>query len=279
MGSATRSALESARSALAGAQGIDLAAGEQLLLAARTIGSSPQLVSALTDSSATREAKAHTSWTSPNETYDETLRAFIESSMADRAFTGDLEAFVAPLIAAGRVSSLAQTLLKLTAPGIPDVYQGSELWDLSLVDPDNRRPVDYALRRRLLAQLDGATPAEIMARMDDGLPKLWVVRQALRLRQRRPELFSSASVYRPLAAMGDRSGHVVAFARGEGAVTVVPRLVLRLEESWLDTTLALPEGRWRNELTGEVVRGTVRIADLLATFPVGLLSSADGRPT
>src|SRR5262245_5744517 len=90
---------------------------------------------------ATREAKAHTSWTSPNETYEHALRAFIESSMADRAFTSDLEAFVAPLIAAGRVNSLAQTLLKLTTPGIPDIYQGNELWDLSLVDPDNRRPV------------------------------------------------------------------------------------------------------------------------------------------
>jgi (1->4)-alpha-D-glucan 1-alpha-D-glucosylmutase len=224
---------------------------------------------------ATREAKAHTSWTSPNEPYEQALRAFVESSMADRAFTADLEAFVAPLIAAGRVNSLAQTLLKLTAPGIPDIYQGNELWDLSLVDPDNRRPVDYTRRRRLLAELDRATPTEIMVRMDDGLPKLWVIRQALRLRRRRPELFGSEGVYRPLAATGDRSGHVVAFSRGEGAVTVVPRLVLRLEESWLDTTLALPAGRWRNELTGEPVQGTVRIADLLAQFPVALISIAE----
>jgi len=227
---------------------------------------------------ATREAKTQTSWTSPNEAYEQALRAFVESSMADRAFTADLEAFLAPLIAAGRVNSLAQTLLKLTTPGIPDIYQGTELWDLSLVDPDNRRPVDYALRRRLLAELERATPAEIMARMDDGLPKLWVTRQALRLRRRRPELFGPEGVYSPLAATGDRSGHVVAFARGEGAVTVVPRLVLHLEDSWLDTTLALPGGRWRNELTGELVQGTMRIADLLAKFPVALLSNADSMP-
>jgi len=224
---------------------------------------------------AAREAKAHTSWTSPNEAYDAALRAFVEGAMADSTFTEDVEAFVAPLIAAGRVNSLAQTLLKLTAPGIPDIYQGTELWDLSLVDPDNRRPVDYALRRRLLAALDRATPAEIMARIDEGLPKLWVIRQTLQLRGRRPDLFGPDGAYRPLAATGDRSGHLVAFARGEGAVTVVPRLVMRLEENWLDTALELPPGRWRNELTGVFVRGAVRIADLLRPFPVALLARVE----
>jgi (1->4)-alpha-D-glucan 1-alpha-D-glucosylmutase len=224
---------------------------------------------------ATREAKAHTSWTSPNEAYDAALRDFVEGAMADLTFTVDAEAFVAPLIAAGRVNSLAQTLLKLTAPGIPDIYQGTELWDLSLVDPDNRRPVDYALRQRLLAALDRATPAEIMARIDEGLPKLWVIRQSLQLRRRRPALFGPEGAYRPLAATGDRSGHVVAFTRGEGILTVVPRLMMRLEESWLDTTLELPPGRWRNELTGDVAQGLVRIADLLAPFPVALLSRVE----
>jgi (1->4)-alpha-D-glucan 1-alpha-D-glucosylmutase len=219
-----------------------------------------------------REAKAHTSWTSPSETYDAALRAFVESAMADLTFTVDVEAFVAPLIAAGRVNSLAQTLLKLTAPGIPDIYQGTELWDLSLVDPDNRRPVDYAFRRRLLAALDRATPDEIMARSDEGLPKLWVIRQALHLRRLRPALFGADGAYRPLAAIGARSGHVVAFARGDGAITVVPRLLMRLEENWMNTTLELPPGRWRNTLAGDVVQGVVRLADLLARFPVALLS-------
>jgi (1->4)-alpha-D-glucan 1-alpha-D-glucosylmutase len=186
-----------------------------------------------------------------------------------------VEAFVAPLIAAGRINSLAQTLLKLTAPGIPDLYQGAELWDLSLVDPDNRRPVDYPLRRRLLAVLDRATPKEIMARIDEGLPKLWVIRQTLELRRRRPELFGPDGTYRPLAATGDRSGHVVAFARGDDAITVVPRLVMRLEESWMNTTLELPAGRWRNELAGDVVQGVVRIADVLTQFPVALFSRVE----
>jgi len=221
---------------------------------------------------ASREAKVHTSWTSPNDTYDAALRAFVESAMADLTFTVDVEAFVAPLIAAGRVNSLAQALLKLTAPGIPDIYQGTELWDLSLVDPDNRRPVDYALRRRLLAALDRATPDAIMARSDEGLPKLWVIRQALQLRRLRPALFGADGAYRPLAAIGARSGHVVAFARGDGAITVVPRLVMRLEENWMNTTLELPPGRWRNTLAGDVVQGVVRLADLLARFPVALLS-------
>src|SRR5262249_22483626 len=173
--------------------------------------------------------------------------------IADLTFTVDVEAFVAPLIAAGRVNSLAQTLLKLSVPGVPDIYQGTELWDLSLVDPDNRRPVDYALRRRLLATLERATPAEIVARNDEGVPKLWVIRQALRLRRLRPALFGEDGAYRPLTAVGGRSGHVVAFVRGEGAITVAPRLVMRLEGNWMNTTLELPPGRWRNELDGDVV--------------------------
>jgi len=224
---------------------------------------------------AVREAKAQTSWTSPNEAYETALQTFVEGAMADLTFTVDVEAFVTPLIAAGRVNSLAQTLLKLTAPGVPDIYQGTELWDLSLVDPDNRRPVDYARRRRLLAELERAKPAEIMARIDEGLPKLWLVRQTLHLRRRRPELFGPDGAYRPLAERGERAGHVVAFTRGERVVTVVPRLLMRLEGSWLDTTLELPAGRWHNELTGESAHGTVQIADLLATFPVALLSRDD----
>ena len=224
---------------------------------------------------ASREAKAHTSWTSPDEAYDTALGSFIEAAMADLSFTVDVEAFVAPLITAGRVNSLAQTLLKLTAPGIPDIYQGTELWDLSLVDPDNRRPVDYALRRRLLAALDRATPKEIMARSDEGLPKLWLIRQTLQLRRHRPELFGEDGTYRPLSAIGARSGHVVAFVRGDAAITVVPRLVMRLEENWMNTTLELPSGRWRNELTADVVQGIVPVAELLAQFPVALLSRAE----
>jgi maltooligosyltrehalose synthase len=120
-----------------------------------------------------------TPWTAPVPRYEEGVRAFVEYILEDWAFVGDLEGFVAPLIEPGRITSLAQTVLTLTVPGVPDLYQGTELWELSLVDPDNRRPIDYDRCRRLLAELEGATPEAIWARIDDGLPKLWVTRQAL----------------------------------------------------------------------------------------------------
>ena len=164
---------------------------------------------------AIREAKVHTSWTHTNADYEAAVRGFVTDVLADPEFTADLAAFVAPLVQAGRVNALAQTLLKLTAPGVPDLYQGTEVWDLSLVDPDNRRPVDYDLRRRLLREFEGATPEQVWARVDEGLPKLWLIRQALALRRRQPELFGPQGDYQPLLAKGERAAHVVAFARGE----------------------------------------------------------------
>ena len=175
------------------------------------------------------------------------------------------------------MNALAQTLLKLTAPGVPDLYQGTEVWNLSLVDPDNRRPVDYDLRRRLLHELEGATPEQVWARLDEGLPKLWLIRQTLGLRRRQPELFGPQGNYQPLLAKGKRAAHVVAFTRGNRVVTVVPRLVLGLNGDWGSTTLKMPDGTWRNELTGDDVDGHVtRMADLLARFPVALLTRKDG---
>jgi (1->4)-alpha-D-glucan 1-alpha-D-glucosylmutase len=225
---------------------------------------------------AVREAKAHTSWTNINQAYEEAVRAFVTGALADPTFTAEVEAFVAPLVAPGRVNSLAQKLIKLTAPGVPDLYQGTEIWDLSLVDPDNRRPVDYGLRRRLLAALQGATPEQILARSDEGLPKLWVIRQALALRRHRPELFSSAGDYQPLAAKGARAEHVIAFRRGGEVITVVPRLVIGLNGEWDDTALELPDGPWHNELTGDDFDGVVLVGELLARFPVALLSTPSG---
>jgi (1->4)-alpha-D-glucan 1-alpha-D-glucosylmutase len=222
---------------------------------------------------AAREAKTHTSWTAPNQGYEEALHSFVEGLLGDASFVSDLEAFVATLREPAWVTSLAQTLVKLTAPGVPDTYQGTELWDLSLVDPDNRRPVDFDLRRRLLGEMKGLTAEQIWARAAEGLPKLWVIRQALKLRQRKPECFAEAGDYRPLAAHGPRAAHVVAFLRGDAAVTVVPRLVFGLANNFLDTAIELPPTAWRNELTGELVRGgELRLAALLARFPVALLS-------
>jgi (1->4)-alpha-D-glucan 1-alpha-D-glucosylmutase len=230
---------------------------------------------------AAREAKVHTSWTRIDAEYEEALRAFVGAVLDDAEFTADLAAFVAPLVAPGRINSLAQTLLKLTAPGVPDFYQGSELWDLSLVDPDNRRPVDYDLRRRLLAELKagliaaGITVEEILARADEGLPKLWLIHQGLHLRRRRPAAFGADGGYEPLSASGPRADHAVAFVRGGEVAAITPRWPLRLAGDWKETTLELPPGRWRDELTGaEVAGGTCRIADLLARFPVALLVRA-----
>jgi (1->4)-alpha-D-glucan 1-alpha-D-glucosylmutase len=221
---------------------------------------------------ASREAKAHTSWTDPNPVYEDALRAFVEGVLNSTGFTRDLENFVTPLIEPGRINSLAQTLVKLTAPGIPDFYQGTELWDLSLVDPDNRRPVDYGLRRRLLGEMKTMTPEQIWDRIDDGLPKLWVIRQTLKLRHGR-QFFVPADSYRPMAARGAKSDHIVAFARGERAITVVPRLSLKLAGNWSDTAIEIPPGRWRNELTGETIKDReIRLAALFKRFPVALLS-------
>ena len=220
---------------------------------------------------ASREAKVHTSWTQPNSDYDGALREFIEGILNDQEFKADLETFVKPLIEPGRVNSLAQTLIKLTAPGVPDFYQGTELWDLSLVDPDNRRPVDYALRRRLLSELDGMTAEEIWRRIDEGLPKLWIIHQTLKLRRSR-KLLEPESSYRPLVARGEKSAHVVAYTRGERIATVLPRLVIKLGAKWGDTTLELPEGRWRNAFTNETLNGgEIALAKLLHLFPVALL--------
>lgn len=221
---------------------------------------------------AAREAKTHTSWTRPDEAYEERLIGFIEAVLEDLVFRSDLEGFVAPLIYPGRINALSQVLIKLTAPGVPDLYQGTELWDLSLVDPDNRRPVDFEVRRRLLDEMRALTPKEIMARMDEGLPKLWIVYQALGLRKRHPDIFRSGT-YSPIPAHGEKQHHLVAYSRGNDVVTIVPRLVLSLQHEWSDTEVELPTGHWVNVLTGEcVAREMVMVHDLLETFPVALLS-------
>ena len=225
---------------------------------------------------ASREAKAHTSWTDPNPDYDDALRAFVEGILGDAEFTGDLQNFVKPLVEPGRINSLGQTLIKLTAPGIADFYQGTELWDLSLVDPDNRRPVDYDLRRRLLVELKTMRPEEIWRRIDDGLPKLWVIHQTLKVRHE-GHFFAPGDSYRALFARGAKSAHVIAFVRGERSITVVPRFNLKLADDWCDTAIEIPAVHWRNELTGDKLKGgEIRITQLLKHFPVALLTRTNG---
>jgi (1->4)-alpha-D-glucan 1-alpha-D-glucosylmutase len=226
---------------------------------------------------AVREAKVYTSWTNPDSDYEEALKTFITNIFKNETFVADLESFVSLLIEPGRINSMAQTLIKLTAPGIPDLYQGTELWDLSLVDPDNRRPRDYNSRIRLLAELQKATPEIIMTRIDEALPKLWIIHKTLALRKRQPELFGPQADYQPLIAEGSNSDHVLAFMRSTDIITVIPRLILGLREDWDDTILALPRRRWCNEFTQDILDGgAVSVAELLSRFPVCLLSKKEG---
>ncbi len=220
---------------------------------------------------ASREAKQQTSWLTPNERFEESLRQWIASIFGNRELLGDVDKFVQRIDQAGKVNSLSQVLLKLTATGVPDLYQGTELWDWSLVDPDNRRPVDYALRRRLLGEFGSLSVEEILARGAEGLPKLWVVHQSLLLRRERPASFADS--YRPLALSGEKSKHAVAFGRGQDVIVLVPRLLLARGAGEDDTCIELPPGHWRNRFTGEIQEGGARrVADLLRRFPVALLS-------
>ncbi|MFB9377876.1 malto-oligosyltrehalose synthase [Kineococcus gynurae] len=225
---------------------------------------------------ATREAKDHTTWTAPDEAYETAVRRFAEGVLGETAIVEELRSWSERTAPGARVAVLGQKLVQLTMPGVPDVYQGTELVELSLVDPDNRRAVDYAERARRLAELDGGrAPADL----DD--EKLLVVSRALRLRREHPDWFLGAtseggpSGYAPVPTT---TGHAIAFARGPigdpRVVAVATRLPGSLERlgGWGEATLALPEGAWTDLLTGTSTEGgAVRIADVLATLPVALL--------
>jgi (1->4)-alpha-D-glucan 1-alpha-D-glucosylmutase len=281
---------------------------------------------------ALREAKVHASWVHPNPAYDAAVSGFI-AAILDRAepprptpgrlrrligaivpesggnpFLADFRPFQARIAVAGMYSSLAQTLLKLVAPGVPDTYQGTEEWDLSLVDPDNRRAVDYGRLRTDLGaireRLAGPTPdlaglvQSLLATMEDGRIKLYVIHRALEHRRNHARLFTEGA-YVPLDAQGPRQEHVVGFGRrlgGETAIAVVPRFLARLHlpgpplgpSVWAGTWLPLPEewaaGGYRHVLTGEDVRVVTRdgrpgvaLETVFATFPVALLEATEER--
>jgi (1->4)-alpha-D-glucan 1-alpha-D-glucosylmutase len=220
---------------------------------------------------ACREAKINTSWHEPNVSFEEKIRGFVGGVFETPDFIASLERFVEPLILPGRINSLAQTLIKLVAPGVPDFYQGTELWDLSLVDPDNRRPVDFAMRAQLLKRTPDLSAAEVLSDWESGLPKLWMTARVLGIRRQRGEDFSADAKYQPLVAQGSHLGSLLAFRRGENLIAVVPRFTMTLSGEWGDTRLPLPGGSWRNCLTGESVQREVTPAALFASFPVALL--------
>jgi (1->4)-alpha-D-glucan 1-alpha-D-glucosylmutase len=257
------------------------------------------------------EAKVHTSWINPNEEYDGAVKDFVLKLLEPQGknrFLSDLQAFQRRVAFFGRWNSLSQVLLKLTCPGVPDIYQGTELWDLSLVDPDNRRPVDFGVRQGLLSGLKGSIEKsgenlvplarELLENSWDGRIKLYLIYRTLQARRRAPKVFSEGS-YRPLEGEGEKKDHFCAFARTfqeDSFVVGVPRLVVGLlggreepplgESAWKDTWVRVPEewvGRkYRNLFTGEElgVRNGDRgagffLGDLFRNFPVALLESME----
>lgn len=244
---------------------------------------------------AAREAKLRTSWTNPDTDYEGALRAFTLAALEDPEVTAAVERFVADLTRPGRETSLSMLAIKLTAPGVPDIYQGTEVWDLSLVDPDNRRPVDFDALRRLAYDLSSLGVDEVMARFDAppladaaplavgregpaGAPKMWLLTRVLALRARRPEWFDAQAGYVPLEATGARAGCVFAFSRAGRVITCAPRLRRRLaREGWDDTALPLPEGAWRDVLSEAHHPGgeAVPLRELVGRFPVAVLARED----
>ncbi|HXW82432.1 MAG TPA: malto-oligosyltrehalose synthase [Acidimicrobiales bacterium] len=230
---------------------------------------------------AVREAKLHTSWDQNNSIYEGALNHFATTVLRSRRFVAELDAFVQRARRYGQSNSLALKLLTLTAPGVPDLYQGSELWDLSLVDPDNRRPVDYETRAELLNKASSLDLSQLWAEGDEqGLTKLALVHRALNLRARRQASFGEGSkgVYRPIFATGTASEHVVAFSRGGNVITVVTRWPLALEQAggWGRTSVALPRGQWADVLSGGRWQGGVLVNELLSGLPVALLEKVRG---
>jgi (1->4)-alpha-D-glucan 1-alpha-D-glucosylmutase len=220
---------------------------------------------------AAREAATHTTWTDPDPAFEHAIDAVVDAMYGP--LRGSIDDFVGTIREAGWSNSLGQKLVQLTMPGVPDTYQGTELWDNSLVDPDNRRPVDFAARSALLERIDGGWLPPVD---DSGAAKLLVTTAALRLRRDRPTLFLD---YQPMVATGGHASHVLAFDRG-GAVTAVTRLPIGLADDggWRDDdVLAVHAGAWRDVMTGNRFHGaSVPVRALFATLPVALLVADDG---
>ena len=237
---------------------------------------------------ALKEAKLNTSWVQPNEAWDSAVAEFIARTLDRSPKNRFLDSFlpVAEMIAqTGAINSLAQTLLKLTSPGVPDIYQGNEIWNFSLVDPDNRRAVDYAKRTRLLESLGKVSPEELLGNWRDGRIKLFLTQRLLLFRRQHRALFQSGN-YRPLAIEGEFADCCVAFVReceGESVVIAAPRLSRRIGfppigESWRDTNLQLPEKFQgaQDIFSGEGVFGTdsgLRLATVFSRLPFAALFS------
>jgi (1->4)-alpha-D-glucan 1-alpha-D-glucosylmutase len=256
---------------------------------------------------AIREAMVHTRWTRPNEAHENALHDFVSAIVSDkpsREFLADFRAFQESVAYFGMLNGLAQTLLKMTAPGVPDFFQGSELWDLRLVDPDNRQPVDFAARTQALTAAQSSstqTPQHaarhLFANWKNGIAKLWLIRQTLQFRREHPDLFAEGA-FLPADVRGPASENILAFLRhhqNEWSLTVVPRWLSKKaqaqhtadEPSWnpdifRGTSIVLPgeaRGSWTSALTGPTIKAADNSGEklldaeaLFADFPVALLA-------
>jgi (1->4)-alpha-D-glucan 1-alpha-D-glucosylmutase len=239
---------------------------------------------------AVREAKLRTSWINPDAEYEAALERFVVDSLASPGFVKEVNDSVPRIARLGQIVSLSQALVKVASPGVPDYYQGTELFDFSLVDPDNRRPVDYEIRSRYLKE-ERPDPEALLGSLSDGRAKLHIIRKGLEVRRAHPALFQGPR-YVPLHADSGREENIVAFAlmrNGQALVAVAPRLFARLmgeddlaplgERIWGEAAIVLPEslrGEFTDVLTGEThsLHGQLPIAPLLARFPVALLVRA-----
>jgi maltooligosyltrehalose synthase len=227
---------------------------------------------------ALREAKLRTAWDDPNESYERACKGYL-AYLFDPAlgFLDEAKAFVARIAPAGLRNSLAQTVLRLTLPGVPDLYQGTDFWDFSLVDPDNRRPVDFKARANALA--DGADLALLLKDWDDGRIKQALIARLLCFRRRHAALFAEG-LYEPLVVSGEKADHLIAFCRrhsGEALIVVVPRLTAGFETAvgaaWRDTRIALPETEATDLLRPRKIQigETSEAALLLDALPLAVL--------
>lgn len=243
---------------------------------------------------AMREAKVHTDWLAPNEPYEQAVRSFFRKLLdPSHGFLNFFLTFQKKIAYYGMFNSLSQTLLKLTSPGVPDTYQGCELWDLSLVDPDNRRPVDYDLRMRYLEEIQAAETAsllpELLLHKEDGRIKLFITHKTLQMRNQLPDVFTEGA-YLPLLVTGEQARQVIAFARvkeNRASLVIAPRFYTKLApenelpigDIWDDTAIHLPETirvfTWTNVFTGKSVEASEKLLlrNLLADFPLGLFHS------
>jgi len=241
-----------------------------------------------------REGKVHTHWSDPQTSYEKALTDFVVAITGFQSFLEDFKRFENKVAFFGMLNSLSQTLIKITAPGIPDFYQGTELWDFSLVDPDNRHPVNYEKRVNHLSEIREINQSNrlvflknLWSTRGDGRIKFYAIHQAHHARKTFPECFTHGT-YHPIEPSGRLKEQVISFARNHGSLwtlTVVPRFLTGLlsegelpqgKSLWGDTTLELPSGapsQWEDAMTGQIHQtgGKLKMSDILKYFPVSLL--------